>query len=530
MNLKDQFETNLRKLGKDTASELLIFNDIAFLLREDVTVDVEAIQQLAQLDDPLIRALCSFLTWKLDTHRNFPEITSFFLSLKEALTKYEQHEILCMRLLEIHVDKRMQFNMQEQLEKDLLDFAPFLDKTLAFNLVISQELILKAYLRSLSALERKNLIDKSLPFASRVYEICLKLEERYKKAEKYDLERAFIQLRIEANHFLKKDKVDLMRLRIAESYEDEGDLYEKRNLGLGLGSYARAFMSYLDLGKKEKLEVVKGKLKESAKVTTSSMKPIQLGSFKIHLGKTILGMIPEIKYYNVLESLANLSSLYPKCYFPKDEEMGVGIRLIPFYVIDSYYNVSAILDWDEDPEECRKYRAFQLFRIEDEKISLIRLELFKFLISAELLSKADIDQLFDSSPIEDNLRQRLKLGVNLHFENDFISASYILTLQIEPTLISLIRKRSSLIAISPKRNRRGATQETTLGLLLENHEVKALFDQDFYNLLELYFTYDLGFNYRNEIAHGLISHNKLSEKYSLTVILFLCRLLFMLKE
>lgn len=222
MNLKDQFETNLRKLGKDTASELLIFNDIAFLLREDVTVDVEAIQQLAQLDDPLIRALCSFLTWKLDTHRNFPEITSFFLSLKEALTKYEQHEILCMRLLEIHVDKRMQFNMQEQLEKDLLDFAPFLDKTLAFNLVISQELILKAYLRSLSALERKNLIDKSLPFASRVYEICLKLEERYKKAEKYDLERAFIQLRIEANHFLKKDKVDLMRLRIAESYEDEG--------------------------------------------------------------------------------------------------------------------------------------------------------------------------------------------------------------------------------------------------------------------------------------------------------------------
>lgn len=367
MNLKDQFETNLRNLGKDSASELLIFNDIAFLLKEDVTVDVEAIQQLAQLDDPLIRALCSFLTWKLDPHNNFSEIANFFSSLNEAVTKYGQHEILSMRLLEIYVDKRIQFNMQEQLEKDLLDFAPFLDKTLDFKLVISQELVLKAYLKSLSALERKNFIDKSLPFASRVYEICLKLEERYKKAEKYDLERAFIQLRIEANHFLKKDKVDLMKLRIAESYEDEGDLYEKRDLGLGLGSYARAFMNYLDLGEKEKLEIVKGKLKESAKVTTLSMKPVQLGSFNIHLGKTILGIIPEIKYYNVLESLANLSSLYPRCYFPKDEEMGVGIKLFPYYVLDNSYNVSAILDWDESTEDCRKYRAFQLLRVEEKK-------------------------------------------------------------------------------------------------------------------------------------------------------------------
>lgn len=164
------------------------------------------------------------------------------------------------------------------------------------------------------------------------------------------------------------------------------------------------------------------------------------------------------------------------------------------------------------------------------KLSLVRLELFDFLLSTGLLSKDGIEQLFDSSPIEDNLRQRLKFGVNQHLEKDFISASYILTLQIEPILISLIRKKTSLIAISPKRNRRGATQETTLGMLLESQEVKALFDQDFYNLLELYFTYDLGFNYRNEIAHGLVNHNMLSEEYSLTVILFICRLLFMLKE
>ena len=74
-----------------------------------------------------------------------------------------------------------------------------------------------------------------------------------------------------------------------------------------------------------------------------------------------------------------------------------------------------------------------------------------------------------------------------------------------------------------------------IGLFNEIADLKAvpvrnIFDSDFYSLLELYFTYDLRLNYRNEIAHGLIHHSKLSEDYSLSVILFICRLLSMIME
>lgn len=235
---------------------------------------------------------------------------------------------------------------------------------------------------------------------------------------------------------------------------------------------------------------------------------------------------------NVLESTIKLSVIYPTLKAPTNDEM-ISIQLMPFVIIDANCNVAAIIKWSkdqEDQEECRKFLAFRKLQFEESEYSFVRLYFFKFLTDIQLLSEDDLQQVIGSAPIDEKLKERLRLGVNRHFLKDFKSSSYILTLQLEPLLVALANLKANIVAISRKPKRQGATIETTLGKLLENDRVKELFGVDFYNLLQLYFTYDLGLNRRNEIAHGLVNHEKLTEEYSLTTLFFVFWMLFMLKE
>ena len=106
LNLKDTIETNLRNLGKDSTSEMLLIGNITFLLREDTDINAETIQQLEELDDPLIQALCFFLKWKLNPHEKFNEIRNFFSSLRSAMAKYSKNDDLNTKLLEIYIGKK----------------------------------------------------------------------------------------------------------------------------------------------------------------------------------------------------------------------------------------------------------------------------------------------------------------------------------------------------------------------------------------------------------------------------------------
>lgn len=530
MSWKDRIEKELKNL-EDLSNQISIIGNITFLLKEDAIVNDETIRQLSESDDPLIHSLCSFLKWKQT--KDFSKIEEFFSSLRSAITKYANYDNLNTALLELFIEKRIQFNLYDELVKDLSNLEPYLSKTLDYKLVIEQERVLKAFSKAFIILYSKQKIDKTSQIGLTIYELCIKLEEKYRNAKRYDLERDFLGLRIEINKILNQSDGNIVKSRIAESFENEGDDYEVKGKGLGLSSYSYGFMNYLDFGEKRKLESVKNKIKNSVKATKNSLKSIPISNFEIKIDEVIKDIIPKIKYDNVLKSLTSSSLLYPKKYTPTDEEVGIGIKLMPYIVIDDYDNVSAILEWDENKQETKdefkKYRAFTLLKIEEAKFSYIRLKLFRHLIENNLLSKDDIFRLIDSSPIDTNLKELLKFGTTKHFEGDFISSSYTLTLQIEPLIVSLVRNKTNLIAISHKPNRRGATQETTLGTLLSYPEVKNLFDENFYDLLELYFTYDLGLNYRNEIAHGLVNHNKLTEEYSLTVIFLICRILFMLK-
>lgn len=528
------FVENIKKSLQDIEkkppeNEHLLESYMDILLNEQIKINTGIINELLKIDNPLIKAVCLYTEWQNSDPRDFDKIKSFFANLDLALKSYYQKDMIFSRLFEISVEKRTQFKMLDELENDLSSYVAYLDN-INNKLFIVQYRILRSFANAFIVLAKNGKLTKNRPIGEKAFAVSELLSQNYRQTDRYDLQRDLLELKVDLNKILFIEKEEIIRLTIAESFENEGDNLEKRENGYGLTSYANAYIAFLDLGNKSKFENIKVKLKNSCQAMRKGLKTHQIGSFSISTKYWLESLIPSIKYYEVLKSVSYLSVLYPTYKSLSNEEIGVSIKILPFVIIDDESNVSAILQWSKEPDECIKYQSYKQFEIEETTRSLVRSALFDYLVDTQMLELNDFFELIDSSPIDERQKQNLKFAVNRYFFQDFISASYVLTLQIEPLIIILAKLKANIIAINRKPNRRGATQETTLGALLGNENVKNLFLNDYYNLLQLYFTYDLGLNYRNEIAHGLINHHKLNKGYSITVLLIICRILFMIKS
>lgn len=510
-------------------SEHLLESYIDMLVKEHIKISPETKIELSQLDNDLITAIISYIEWQNSGQKDFNKITIFFAKLDLAIKQFYHLDIICSHLFKLLVEKRIQFKLLYELENELTNNVGYLD-IMGEKLYIVQHRFLCSYSNAFIILTKNGRLEKNRIIGEKVLATCQMLSDVYVQTNRFDLQRNLLAIKVDINKILLIEEEKNIRLVIAESFENEGDNFESNHSGYGLTSYANAFMAFLDLGNKERLEKIKIKLKHSCEETKKSFKSIKIGTFSISPENWLKTLIPLIKYHDVLSSIMNLWILYPTFKVLDNQEIGVSIRIIPFVVIDNENNVSAILDWSKEPEECIKYQSYKQFKLEETTLAFVRSMLFEYLTENNLLEIGDFENLLNSSPINDRQKESLKFGITKYFSKDFISASYVLTLQIEQLIVILARIKGNTIAINRKQNRQGATQETTLGILLGNENVKKLFSKDFYNLLQLYFTYDLGFNYRNSIAHGLINHNKLNREYSTTLLIVICKILFMLKS
>jgi hypothetical protein len=502
---------------------------IKLVLNDELKINSQVIDELAKINNSLTEAICEYLKWQNSEKKDFSSVKAFFAKMEVAIKRYYKIDFLFSYMFELLIGKRIQFKMFDELEVDLNNYLPYFDN-ISSKLFIVQHNVLKSFTNAFIVLVKNSRLSKNRAIGEKVFAVVDLLSKSYCQAERRVLQRKLLNIKNDLNKILLVEKNGIIQLAIANSYESEGDNLEKKEAGLGLTSYAYAFIAFLDLGNKDKFENVKSKLKTSCQNTRKRLKKHQIGSFSISAKFWISSLIPAIKYYDVLGSISNMSTLFPSCRSLSSEEIGVSIKIFPFVVIDDENNVSAILEWNKEPEECMKYQSYKGFEIEETKHSWVRSELFRYLVDTGLLELNDFIQVIDSSPIDNRLKESIKYGLSKFFSKDFVSSSYVLTLQIEPLIIVLARLRANVIAINQKSNRRGATQETTLGNLLSIDDVKRLFTKDYYNLLQLYFTYDLGFNYRNKIAHGLIDHSKLGEDYNITILLMISKLLSMMKK
>ena len=99
-------------------------------------------------------------------------------------------------------------------------------------------------------------------------------------------------------------------------------------------------------------------------------------------------------------------------------------------------------------------------------------------------------------------------GLWLGFEYDFGGAIHILCPQIENLVrVSLKDKEVNTTHIA---NNTSISTELGLGALLEKSEAEEIFGEDLVFVLRSLFTDPLGFNLRNDVAHGLLDDNSAS--------------------
>ena len=105
-------------------------------------------------------------------------------------------------------------------------------------------------------------------------------------------------------------------------------------------------------------------------------------------------------------------------------------------------------------------------------------------------------------------KNALAKGLNFFLNKDFFSAAHILIPQIEHILQTLVELQGR---VTYRLDQNGGFQLLTLGAILEKDELKNAFDDNLLTYFKLLLTSPLGWNIRNNVCHGLIELEEITE-------------------
>lgn len=148
------------------------------------------------------------------------------------------------------------------------------------------------------------------------------------------------------------------------------------------------------------------------------------------------------------------------------------------------------------------------------------MEKFKNEITEEFIS-----ELIDNSTLVSNDRKDLfKLGITYGFNYKFFEAMHILAPQLE----NLIREQLKKIDASTIINDKNTTVQIEMGLnsLIQKDEISTIFDEITTFEIKAIFTENIGFNLRNNIAHGLLNDNSINSIYNFYAWLLVLRIIY----
>jgi hypothetical protein len=109
------------------------------------------------------------------------------------------------------------------------------------------------------------------------------------------------------------------------------------------------------------------------------------------------------------------------------------------------------------------------------------------------------------------------------YNNDFTSALYILTPQIE-TLVRYHLKQSGVNTINKDKN--GIETENGLNTLIKYKEFAMIFEHDVAFEIEALFCSSFGYNVKNNLSHGLLNDDESSSIYSIYAWWFCLKIAF----
>ena len=379
------------------------------------------------------------------------------------------------------------------------------------------EILLKSIIRLQNVEEFKdeiNLIDNILD----------KNISKVEKEENYHFQRSLIELKIEFNKLVEKDILKLKK-EIVLSFEKEGDKKVKdKNYLAANWFYNDALTAAKNFGLKEYYEELKKKLIDAG--SKIEFKEIKVEIDLKPLIKFKLDQYKESK--KPLEDSLKDDSLIVTQKMIEDVQSSQSTSLaslIPKVSINEQgINIAS-------SKETQAIEKAQSILLAESLSKILRVKVMNY-----ILDQIGIDGLLKVIKSQDFLNENTVALIEYGFikikNDDFISATHILTPKIESVLRDIITNKLKLSGIRFRRYG-GGYEYITLGSILkgellkeeENSKIEEYLGKDFREYLYYKLIMSEGENLRDDLSHGILKKEKMNYEMCLDLLYIITRII-----
>ncbi len=348
--------------------------------------------------------------------------------------------------------------------------------------------------------------------------------------DSFHLQRSFMELLVKIWQIRKNDyECRKIKARIAETFIEEAE-WKKVNYPNGnmvaASFYEKAMQAYMDLGSfPVKVMELKIKIQEANEAALKTEYKTIATEVKIPREKIdeYLRMYRELKTLEVFQIMSLDKNLIPSYERSKKQAIGQAKKFVvqhifPRTIMKGNICVKHISEEDEKLE----YGTIRNFQMSYRMTTHVLLnEIFALLEKEHPKYVESLAQYLSSSGIIDGERiEIIKHGLRAFEDKEYVASIHILIFQIERILRDLLGK----LGLSTFSYRSNEMRERMLSdILVTLSQIKEV-DKDFLKFIEIYLCDIRGDNYRNDIAHGLLSLAAFTKENAQLLLLILIKL------
>lgn len=348
--------------------------------------------------------------------------------------------------------------------------------------------------------------------------------------DSFHLQRSFLELLVKIWQIRKnEDERQKIKIRIAESFIEEAE-WKKVNYPNGnmvaASFYEKALQAYMDLGNfPEKVQELKVKIQEANEAALKTEYETITAKVRLPREETdeYLRMYEGRETIEIFKIMGLDMSLIPSYEEAQQEaielaKQSVFHHIAPLSLMKGNISVKHISEEGEKLE----YDTILNFQMRYRIIASMLLSEIFILLEKEHPKYIDsLTQYLSSSEIIDDKRiEIIQHGLRGYEKKEYIAAIHILVFQIEGVLRDLLGK----LGLSTFSYRNNEKRKRMLSDILATLSQIEGIDKDFLKFIEIFLSDIRGDNYRNKIAHGLLSLEDFTKENAQLLLLILIQL------
>ena len=372
--------------------------------------------------------------------------------------------------------------------------------------------------------KNKRISQESIDSIIGVLVIC---KEYYKEERNMNLHQSFCN---EFYEWIKKEdsndpKIRAVLLEIGQAFEDEAEYQggrDEKSYLVKAHFLECAVNHYVNIGARDKVYNLKVKIKEAYRLAKDEVEEHKC-NLDIPNFKEIEAEAKSFILEDINNSFEGFSRFGIYKFIPKKQEIVDLAKkrqensLINLIGISKISNDRKIFDANSEVDR-EKYFLFEQYDYTMQLMFSILYDLIWIKLEEQGLNcEMVVDRITGWECMSEIDADIIKVGIERYFSEDFISAIHILV----PKFESCFREFFSWGGYPTTSIKKSATQhEQTFNEFLENDFVKDNIDSDTLFLIKYVMVDNLGYNLRNDIAHGLAGADKFSRNVA-NIVLFL---------